>query len=144
MDKAIKILLWVVCTVLFGLSPLVLRFLNSRTDQQPMDFLDTLKGGDLFIVGAVVAADAIGKALGTNQPVPDKKDWIYHAKRLTRIICGCACLALLCVASGEFAQVSGRIDAKTAYNATNVVHDSLVIYACVVAAGLGVMMVLEE
>ncbi len=109
-----------------------------------MELLDTLKGGDLFIVGAVVAADAVGKALGANPLTPAKKDWIYHGKRLTRIICGCACLALLCVASGEFAQVSGRIDSKAAYNATNVVHDSLLIYACVVAAGLGVMMVLEE
>jgi hypothetical protein len=144
MDKFIRILLWMVCTVLFGLSPLVLRFLNSRTDEQPMSVSDTLKAGDLFIVGAVVAADAIGKALGATHAVPAIKDKIYHAKRLTRVICGCACLALLCIASGEFSQISGRIDSKTMYNASNVVHDSVVVFACIVAAGLGVMMVVEE
>jgi hypothetical protein len=144
MDKFIKILLWIVCTVLFGLSPLVLRYLNSRADENPIGFFDTLRAGDLFIVGAVVAADAIGKALGASHAAPAKKDAIYHARRCTRVICGCACLALLCIASGEFAQISGRIDAKALYNTANVIHDSVVVFACVVAAGLGVMMVVEE
>jgi hypothetical protein len=64
MDKAVRICLWLFFTVIFGMSPLIVRFVNSRTDQNPISMEDTLKTGDLLIVGAVIAADAIGKILG--------------------------------------------------------------------------------
>jgi hypothetical protein len=145
MDKAIKVLLWLVFTVSFGVSPLFVRYLNARTDEHAIALLDTLRTGDLFIVGAVVAADAIGKILGakatTGTTPPKVSD---HFRRGIKILCACACVALLFAASTEFAQVSGRIDARVGYNSGNVIHDSLVIFLCVVVAGFGVMLVVEE
>jgi len=144
MDKTIKLVLWLVFTVLFGTGPLIVRFLNSRADQHPILLSDTLKSGDLFIVGAVIAADAIGKVLGTRHVPPNPPNRTYHFKRLARIVCACACVALLFTSSAEFAQVSGRIDAKVDYNSPNVVHDSIAVFLCIVAAGFGVMLLVED
>src|SRR5207302_96135 len=101
MEKGVKIFLWVLFTVLFGLSPLAVKYLNSRTSEHPAPITELLKMGDLFIVSAVIAADAIGKALSASHAMPEKKDLIYHAKRLMRIICACACILLLYVTSVE-------------------------------------------
>jgi hypothetical protein len=145
MDKAIRVFLWLFFTVIFGMSPLIVRFVNSRTDQNPISMEDTLKTGDLLIVGAVIAADAIGKILGartTSSTAPIGRS--HHIKRGARVVCGFAALILFLCACAEYAQVSGRIDAKVVYNSVNVIHDSLVIFSGVVIAGLGVMLAVEE
>jgi hypothetical protein len=147
MEKALKVFLWLSFTVVFGMSPLLVRFVNSRTDQNPISAADTLKGGDLLIVAAVIAADAIGKIFGARlggSPMPPPKVLSSHFRRGTKVVCGSACLILLMAACAEYAQVSGRIDAKLVYNAANVIHDSVVIFVCVVAAGLGVMLAVED
>ena len=87
----------------------------------------------------------LGKILGarglTTTPVVERA---YHVRRVAKVVCGFACLILLVCACAEYAQVSGRIDAKVMYNSGNVIHDSLVIFAGVVIAGLGVMLAVED
>lgn len=144
MDKGVKIIRWCVFTVIFGLMPLAVRYLNSRTTQTPLVAAEVLKTGELFIVGAVIAADAIGKALSSKHQVPIKKELGFHLITIARIVSTCACIALLFVASVEFAQVSGRIDAHLPYNELNAVHDSLYVFGCIVAAGVGVILLAEE
>jgi hypothetical protein len=140
MDKVLKVFLWLVFTVIFGASPLIVRYAISRMDQNPISFSDTLKTGDLLIVSAVVAADAIGRLFGFKH----KNGGTEPVKRGIRIVCGCGCLLLFLLACAQYAQVSGRIDEKVKYNTENVVHDSYWIFAGVVLAGLGVILAVEE
>jgi hypothetical protein len=143
MDRVVRIFLWLVFTVIFGMSPLIVRFVISRADENPISFSDTLKTGDLLIVGSVIAADAIGKILGVRHVSPDDGPG-QKFKRGIRIVCGCACVLLLLLSCSEYSQVSGRIDSKTVYNSVNVIHDSLWIFFGTVVAGLGVIVNVEE
>jgi len=142
MDKAVKLFLWLMFTVAMGTSPLFVRFIASRLDKNPISWSGTLANGDLLIVGAVVAADAIGKIIGVRHNHGDPNP--HNVRRAIRVVCGSSCLLLLVLACAEYSQVSGRIDAKVDYNTENVVHDSFMIFAGVVAAGLGVILVVEE
>jgi hypothetical protein len=139
-EKAVKVFRWLLFTVLFGLCPLLVRYINSRANEKPMNLMETLNNGDLFIVGAVIAADAIGKAFHGNTKQQPDAPW----RRLMRIVCGFGCVALLFAASIEFSQVASRIESKATYNAGNIASDSLWMFGWIVAAGLGVILVVED
>src|SRR5690242_19937666 len=113
MDRSVKIFLWLVFTVVFGMSPLIVRYAISRTEQNPISIADTMKTGDLLIVGAVIAADAIGKIFGSKNKHSAVANGVGdHVRRGVKILCGCVCMVLLLAACAEYAQVSSKIDAK--------------------------------
>jgi hypothetical protein len=61
-QKPWKTLLWL-AGVAFSLLPIALTYLNGRLDGKPPDWTDLLASGELLLISAAVAADAVSNAL---------------------------------------------------------------------------------
>jgi uncharacterized membrane protein YbhN (UPF0104 family) len=56
--------------VIFALLLLGLTYINGRLDQRPPGWIDLLAGGELFLISAAVAADAVRKRSSRRREVP--------------------------------------------------------------------------
>jgi hypothetical protein len=85
--------------VLFALLPLCFTYANGRLDQKTPAWTDLLAGGELFLISAAVAADAIGNALLGGERY-----------RGLRVICGLSCSLLLAATSAYFARIAYSVE----------------------------------
>jgi hypothetical protein len=85
--------------VLFALLPLCFTYVNGRLDQRTPTWIDLRAGGELFLISAAVAADAIGNALLGGERF-----------RGLRVICGLSCSFLLAANSAYFARVAYSLE----------------------------------
>jgi hypothetical protein len=98
-SKASRTVLWLFCSIFIALLPIGTSYINGRAGGKPPGWVELLAGGELFLISAAIAADAIGKAfLGGNQ------------FRLLRILCGVTCAVLLLATSMYFGRVSFSLE----------------------------------
>jgi hypothetical protein len=154
-SKGLKIFLWFTCSIVFALLPLAINYINGRVDGKAPGWVDLLASGELFLIAAAVAADAVGRVFMGGE-----------RKRNFRISCGVGCALLLLVTSIYFGRIAFSVDeqrtavtkAAEARNidlaierlhhpgvdrATNA-RDSLLLFALTVAAAFGVILVEQE
>jgi MFS family permease len=93
-SKAAKVGLWM-AGVVFALLPLGLIYVNGRLDHKPTSWIELLAGGELFLISAAVAADAVGGALLGGERY-----------RGLRFICGLSCSLLVAATSAYFARIA--------------------------------------
>jgi hypothetical protein len=154
-SKGLKIFLWFTCSVVFALLPLVISYINGRVDGKPPGWVDLLASGELFLIAAAVAADAVGRVFIGGE-----------RKRNFRISCGVGCALLLLVTSIYFGRIAFAVDehrtaVAEAVEARNIdlaldqlhhtgvdratnARDSLLLFGLTVAAAFGVILVEEE
>ncbi len=91
-ERLQNLLKWVIFSVILALIPLGISFLNEMMDDSVLPWLATgkvvLSGGELLLVAAAIAADAVGDLIGSG-----KDD------RTLKILSGGACVLLILVAS---------------------------------------------
>lgn len=122
MDKREKITYWFIFNVVIALLPLVFNVLLIFSRDIPFNAEALFFRGELLIVSAAIAADAVGGLIGGGQK-----------NRISRLIIGGMCVVLLCLSSLLFAAIS--ID-ETAFSPSRVTIISLVMFlSTVVASG---------
>jgi hypothetical protein len=94
MGKSWKTLLWV-AGIAFSLLPIAFTYLNGRLDGAPPHWTELLAGGELLLISAAVAADAVSNALVGGQRY-----------RIPRYICGSSCIFVVTATSFYFARIS--------------------------------------
>src|SRR5579864_9176371 len=82
-----RLSLWLAFGVVFALSPLFFNFLMLRVDGKTSTIVDLCSRGELFLISAVIAADALGKL------------FTGHKGGAFRTACGVGCVYLLVWAS---------------------------------------------
>lgn len=130
--KKNQLLLWLFLGVVFALSPLACNFLLLRVDGKPATILELCSRGELFLISAAIAADALGKLFNQSQG------------RAAQIVCGIGCVYLLFWASVEFAMVAPKLSVPQSYNSVGVAWDSIWVFAFTIAAGMGAVLISEE
>jgi hypothetical protein len=99
--KGLRIFLWFAFSVVCALFPLAVSYINGRANGKPPGWLQLLAGGELFLISAVVAADAVGRVfLGGDR------------KQGFRIVCGVGCALLLLVTSAYFARIAFSVEER--------------------------------
>jgi hypothetical protein len=104
---------WLVFSVLFGLIPFASAFFHLLITGQPAPLPGTLPGlvahGELFIISAALAADALGDLIASG------KEWAIF-----KVFAGGGCVLALGLASLMFADVSFNASSKpdVVYNAS--------------------------
>jgi hypothetical protein len=98
-SKGLKTFLWLTCSVLFALLPVAVSYINGRANGRPPGWIDLLAGGELFLISAALAADAIGRAF-------------QGGKRfgVLRVVCGVSCALLLIVTSIYFGRIAFSLE----------------------------------
>jgi hypothetical protein len=153
-SKGLKIFLWFTFSVAFALFPILVNYINGRVYGKAPGWLELLGGGELLLIAAVLAADAVGRVfLGGDR------------KQGLRVACGAGCTLLLIVTSVYFGKIAFSIDDQRtelrnalARNDLNLAiknlnpkldaktsaSDSLWLFGFTVAAALGVILVEED
>jgi len=130
--KYTRLALWLAFGVVFALAPLFCNFLMLRVDGKTSTIMNLCSRGELFLISAVIAAEALGKLFtGTGGGV-------------LRLACGTGCVYLLFWSSVEFAMLAPRLDMGQTYNSVGVATDSIWLFIFSVAAGAGATLMLEE
>jgi hypothetical protein len=150
MDKTRTVLTWLIFTVIFGVTPIVVNFIYLRTISRstaPIPMEKLLGKGELFLVAALLARDALGR-LFNGFPA---NQWV----RLLAIVAGAACIGIVIWSSVQFAYLVPSLLAEGGkpvlsgpaagdFNIDVVVHDSQLAFAYACLTGLGVIVMVEE
>ena len=154
-SKGQKIFLWLGCSVLCALLPILINYNNGRVNGEPPHWIDLLAGGELLLISAALAADAIGSVFQGGERF-----------RPLRITCGVGCLLLLLVTSIYFGRIAFSMEKhRTSLTAaieardpglalrrlhepevdrSTVAHDSLWLFLFTGVCSLGAKLVEEE
>jgi hypothetical protein len=153
-SKPARIGLWM-AGVVFALLPFGLAWVNGRLDRRPPSWSELLAGGELFLISAAIAADAIGSAFLGGERF-----------RFLRILCGVSCSILLASTSAYFGRIAYSLQEhqaqiETAVKSRNlaealrvltgpgmdrsvIARDSSWLFVFTVCAALGVIIVEED
>jgi len=129
-SKLRAVVIWLAFSVVFALSPLFVNFLLVR-DKPNFDWTELYNRGELFLVSAVLCADAVGRMWGQRA----------EAGYLVTF-CLIGCFFILFASSVEFGMFARTLDAGGRLGALEV-HDSAVAFGATVLAGLGAVLAEE-
>jgi hypothetical protein len=153
LQKSWKALLWA-AGIAFSLLPIAFTYLNGRLDGRPPEWKDLLAGGELLLISAALAADAVSNALVGGQRY-----------RMLRYICGLSCFFVVASTSAYFARISYSMQERrdlleAAVRAQNwqeamrnmssgmdrfiIARDSLWFFGITLVAALGVILMEED
>ncbi|WP_141120374.1 hypothetical protein [Mycobacterium malmoense] len=90
---AIKLSVWTVFVVIIGLLPILVDMIRSGMSPHGLDFAQVLGRGELYLVGAVIAAGSIGELVET-VVVKDLSVFPTWLKVVGIFICGFTVVAL--------------------------------------------------
>ncbi len=152
-QKSWKALLWF-AGIAFSLLPIAFTYLNGRLEGKPPAWTDLLSGGELLLISAAIAADAVSNALVGGQ-----------RHRMLRYICGLSCFFVVAATAAYFARISYSLQEhrellEAAVRSQNwpeamnnlssgmdrliIANDSLWFFALTLVAALGVIMMAED
>lgn len=147
--------MWFTCSVVIALMPLGANYINGRVGGRPLGWMGLLTGGELCLIAAALAADAVGRAC-------------LGGVRFQgfRIAAGFFCGISLVATSMYFATVAFGIDehrnalaasiqaknfedaakllASSGVDRVNVAHDSLLFFIIVLICAFCVIIVEED
>jgi len=122
MDKYEKLIYWIIFNVFISLLPLLFNYLFLSIQDSFSGLNDLFYRGELFIISAVIAADAVGEfMIGTIR------------NKYARLITGGSCVILLTMSSLLFAATSVNIDQINHSRVTGI--SVTVIIATIISSG---------
>ena len=153
MAKSWKTTLWLV-GITFALLPIAFNYANARLDGKTREWPELLAGGELLLISAAVAADAVSNAMMGGR-----------RHRLPRFLCGSFCFLVVAFTSMYFARISYSLQEHRelleaavrsqnwpqALNNLNsgmdrlvIAKDSLRFFVVTLVAGWGVILIAED
>jgi hypothetical protein len=136
--KVGELLIWMVLVVLFSLFPIYVVYYDTRlSGALSVSAKELVMKGELLLVAGTLAADSLSRLISRTFAKRNQ----LGAFGLPQLVLLLASPAFIQLTPSQYADLAGRLTAKTAIDSTYVYHQSIIFFATTLLAGAGVILV---